>query len=374
VRVSRGWTLDRYVLREVALPAVAALGLLFQLLISLQLLRRTDVLLGRGIRPRELLLLLANLTPHYLILAAPAALLIGILVGLGRLAEDHESDALWACGVSPLRVALAPLLLALLTGLSMLALELGPEPAGLRAVRQRMDEVLKRAVQQDVKPGVFYEEVSGLTLFAEGVDEATGDWHHVLVHDERDPRAPLLILGRAGRVVPSPGRQALKLDLTDGESHRQDAQAGDYFKLRFQDAVITVDVADSLLRRNTFRSPDDEQPLWEVAAQAREHRSQRAAWRLISTALYRRLSLPLSALALALLGIPLALRASSSQNARARGYLFALLAIAGYYILQRLGVALGVDGRLPPFLAGQLANLCFGTAGVLSFWNLAVRR
>jgi len=338
------------------------------------MLRRTDVLLGRGIRPRELALLLANLTPHYLILAAPAALLIGILVGLGRLAEDRESDALWACGVSPLRVALAPLLLALLTGLSMFALELGPEPAGLRAVRLRMDEVLKRAVQQDVKPGVFYEEVSGLTLFAEGVDPATGDWAHVLVHDERDPRAPLLILGRAGRVVPSEGRQALKLDLTDGESHRQDAQAGDYFKLRFQDAVITVDVADSLLRRNTFRSPDDEQPLWEVAAEARDRRPQQAAWRTIATALYRRLGLPISAVALALLGVPLALRASSSQNARARGYLFALLAIAGYYILQRTGVALGVDGKLPPWLAGQFANVCFGLAGTLSFWNLAVRR
>jgi lipopolysaccharide export system permease protein len=118
--------------------------------------------------------------------------------------------------VSPFRVALAPLAPATLTGLSMRALELGPEPAGLRAVRLSMDEVLKRAVQQDVKPGVFYEEVSGLTLFAEGVDPATGDWAHVLVHDERDPRAPLLILGRAGRVVPSPGREALKLDLTDG--------------------------------------------------------------------------------------------------------------------------------------------------------------
>jgi lipopolysaccharide export system permease protein len=374
LQVSRSWTLHRYVLREISVPALAALGLLFQLLISLQLLRRTDVLLGRGIRPRELGALLADLTPHYLILAAPAALLIGILVGLGRLAEDRESDALWACGVSPFRVALAPLALALATGLSMLALELGPEPAGLRAVRQRMDEVLKRAVQQEVKPGVFYEEVNGLTLFTESVDPGTGDWAHVLVHDERDPRAPLLILGQSGRVLPSPGGQALKLDISDGESHRQDVQAGDYFKLRFQDAVITVDVADSLLRRNTFRSGNDEQPLLEVAAIARELRPQEEAWRLIATALYRRLGLPLSALALALFGVPLALRAPSGHNARARGYLLALLAIAGYYILQRLGVAWGVDGRLPPWLAGQVASLAFGAAGVLAFWNLAVRR
>ena len=58
-----------------------------------------------------------------------------------------------------------------------------------------------------------------------------------------------------------------------------------------------------------------------------------------------------------------------AQNARARGYLFALLAITGYYILQRIGVALGVDGRLPPWLAGQFANLCFGLAGGFSFWS-----
>jgi lipopolysaccharide export system permease protein len=377
-RPLRGWIIHRYVAREIAVPAATSLAFLFQLLIALQLLRRTDVLFGSDVGLGDVARLLVNLTPHYLTLAAPIALLIGVLVGLGRLAEDREVEVLLGAGAPPALFAVAPLLLALGVGLLVLGLELGPEPAGLQAVRQQIDEVLKRGVQRDLKPGVFYDQVTDLTLFAETIDPATGEWRHVLVHDERDHQAPLLLLARSGGVVPASdvvavpdvSDGAMKLRLEDGEAHREGD--GDYSKVKFKSAILNIGVEGSLLRRNTFRSPDEELTLAELWAEIRRQRVANGWWQVPAVAFHRRLGLPLAALTFVWLGVPLAI-GTSARGSRARGYLFGILAIAGYYILQHLGIGWGADGKLAPWLAGELANAVALGAGAVA-WVVVGRR
>ncbi len=367
----RGWIVHRYVAREIALPAVTSLAFLYQLLIALQLLRRTDVLFGSDVGLLDVARLLVNLTPHYLTLATPIALLIGVLVGLGRLAEDREVEVLLGCGVPPALFAVAPVLLALGVGVLVLGLELGPEPAGLQAVRQQIDEVLKRGVQRDLKPGVFYDQVTDLTLYAESIDPVSGEWRHVLVHDERDRQAPLLLLARSGGVMPAAADEDLKLKLVDGEAHRQGD--GDYSKVKFQSAILNIGVEGSLLRRNTFRSPDEELSLAELWAEIRRQRAANGWWQVPAVAFHRRLGLPLAALTFVWLGVPLAI-GTSARGSRARGYLFGILAVAGYYILQHLGIGWGADGKLAPFLAGELANVVALAAGAVAWLVVGARR
>src|SRR5687767_997938 len=54
--------------------------------------------------------MLLTLIPSSLGLTIPMALLVGILIGLGRMSGDREAMALLACGVSPYRL-LRPILL-----------------------------------------------------------------------------------------------------------------------------------------------------------------------------------------------------------------------------------------------------------------------
>ena len=227
------WVLDRHLLREIAAPSLAALALLFQLMVALQLLRRVDILLGTQVHPWDLLELLWDLTPHYLVMSVPVSVLLGVMVGLGQLSQDRELDALYSAGSSPWRLLVAPALFAAAAALVVFGLTLGPESRGLVRVRQKFDAMLKLEVQRNVKPGIFYDEVTGLTLFAEQIDPDTGAWRHVLVNDERDPRAPLLILAEDGRVLADPGDSAITLKLGRGQAHRQQSEGDDYTALRF---------------------------------------------------------------------------------------------------------------------------------------------
>jgi lipopolysaccharide export system permease protein len=364
--------LDRHFFRVMALPSLAALALFFQLMIALQLLRRVDILLGSEVHFWDLLELLWDLTPHYLVATLPVSILLGVLVGLGQLSEDRELDALYSAGVSPGRLMLAPAVLGALAGAVVLLLVLGPESHGLVRVREKFDSLLKLEVQHNVRPGVFYDEVTGLTLFAESIDPETGDWRHVLVNDERDPRAPLLILAQDGRVRAEGAEQAIVLGLGRGEAHLQQAVGEDYTALRFEAASLSISVEDSLLRKNTLRSPDDEKSLpelWREAALL----PRPDGWHRTALALHRRLGLVLSILVFVWLGVPLALVPAGAAGARARGYLLAALSLVGYFVLLRFAEGLGQQGKIPPWLSGQLANLVFLCAGLAAWVRLRRR-
>jgi lipopolysaccharide export system permease protein len=190
------------VLRELGGPLAVWVAFLFLLLFVMQFLRGTDVLLGSAVTLADYGRLGLNLAPHFLVMSLPVGLLLAVLLGLGRMAEDRELLALGALGSPPWQVARVPLALAAVIGAFILLLASTAEPWGLKQVKQVVAQVIKRNVLGDVKPGVFYEDLTNLTLYARGVDARRGVWTQVLVHDERDPRAPLLVLANEGKVSP----------------------------------------------------------------------------------------------------------------------------------------------------------------------------
>lgn len=98
-------TLQRYVLKEILGPT--GLGLLVFTFVFLvgQLFKLTELLLNSGIPASiagELILLLL---PSVMSLTIPMALLVGILLGVGRLAADREILAMRASGISMMHLA-----------------------------------------------------------------------------------------------------------------------------------------------------------------------------------------------------------------------------------------------------------------------------
>ena len=118
------------------------------------------------------------------------------------------------------------------------------------------------------------------------------------------------------------------------------------FAVTFKSAVLDIGVEGSLLRRNTFRSPDEELTLAELWGEVRRQRAAKGWWQVPAVAFHKRIGLPLAALTFVWLGVPLAI-GTSAQGSRARGYLYGILAIAGYYVLQHVGIGWGQDASSP---------------------------
>ncbi len=99
--------LDRYIAREVVSHAILGLAVFTFVFFVPQLVRLMDLVVRHsgGIWQRVLLLFLCTLPP-VLTFTLPMAVLVGVLIGLGRLSADSEIVALHASGVSLRRLLL----------------------------------------------------------------------------------------------------------------------------------------------------------------------------------------------------------------------------------------------------------------------------
>ena len=134
--------LDRYLAKEILLPFAAALLFLTQLLLATQVLARAEILFGAGVSASDLFGVVAALVPHLLGYVLPMSILLGAILGSGRLADDREIMAIGAAGISPVRLVRVPLLLAAGVAALGLWLSVQVEPAGLREAGLRFNALI----------------------------------------------------------------------------------------------------------------------------------------------------------------------------------------------------------------------------------------
>src|SRR5450432_1219206 len=100
--------LDRYIGREVASHAALGLAVFTFVFFVPQLVRLMELVVRHSGSFGAVMLLFLCTLPPVLIFTIPMAVLVGVLIGLGRLSSDSEIVALHASGVS-LRRLLFPI-------------------------------------------------------------------------------------------------------------------------------------------------------------------------------------------------------------------------------------------------------------------------
>ncbi len=353
--------LRRYLLRELVAPLLAWTAFLCLMFLVTAFLRGTDVLLGSAVTPWDFVRFLTYLGPQFLAQALPVAFLLALLLGLGRLSEDGELRAMQSLGVSPRAFFAAPLALGLgLTAVQVL-LAFTAQPWGMASARGAANEIIRRNLMEDIRPGLFHEDMKGFTVYAERVDSG-GRWGNVLLFDGRDPATPMLVVARAGAVRPGSAEDELSIGLFDGSIHRATRATDEYATVAFEAAEFRAGVGEAQFLKNRFSSAFEEVTPLELREGAREAKARGEDPLPLDTAFHWRLGQLLMPLAFAVLGAPLAL--VRRGGGRARGFVFTLLGFAGYYALARSGAQAAVKGQVPAVLGGQLANLVFVAVGL----------
>src|SRR5256714_3426507 len=136
--------LDRLLLREIAIPLGVGLLAILQLLFILQLLQLNEVVFTSAVTVSDLMRLTAALAPHFPVIAVPLAFMLGVQLGLGRLAADNEVLALGAAGRHPLELYRVPVAIALALAVAVAAMARWAEPWGLQQLNAVLNDVIKR--------------------------------------------------------------------------------------------------------------------------------------------------------------------------------------------------------------------------------------
>jgi lipopolysaccharide export system permease protein len=353
---------DRYLAKEILLPFAAGVLFLTQILLATQLLSQAHVLFGSGVSLLDVAAVVVSLLPHILGYVLPIAFLLGAVIGVGRLAEDREVVALSAAGLSPARLVRVPLALGIVTAGLGLWISSSLEPAALAAARERINDIVKRNVMNDVRPGTFYDQIPGYTLYAERVTD--GRWENVLISDHSNAAAPVLALARTGGLEPVGRGEEMQLVLGAGELHREQAASDEYAAAEFRQATLVLGLGTALRDRNVLAGGARELSTAAMEARIREARAlgdAREAWRFEGY-IHRRLAQPLAILPFALLAVPLG---ASRRVGRAFAVGGTLLAVVAHYVLLRGGEVLAQRGALPAALALQLPTIVLSAVALV---------
>ena len=212
-------TLDRYIIREVVPPSLLALLIFTFLLLIPPVMDELQQLVAKGVTFGMALKMLAMLVPQSLGLTIPMSLLVGTLIGLGRMSGDREAVAMLACGVSPYRILRPLLTLAAIAGAAHLWVMIDAIPDSNQNFRVLSYEVISQQVENDVRPQVFFTNFSGWVIYVRDLPKTGGGWKDVLIADTKEPDKPILYMAKRGRLLLNREQQSVALVLEDGNRY-----------------------------------------------------------------------------------------------------------------------------------------------------------
>jgi LPS export ABC transporter permease LptF/LPS export ABC transporter permease LptG len=359
--------LTRYILREVTAHALIGVAVFTFVLFTRDLGQILELVARNSAPLPSVIEVFLFIVPITLTISIPAGVLVGILIGLSRLAADSEVTAMRACGVgiwSFLRIIAIFVVvawgLALFNGVYV-------APASEAAMAQLQDRLKSSQASFEVQPRVFYEGFPQLILYVEDVQAAQGAaiWKGVFIADVSTPAAPRITLADQGILV-SEGSNTLHLHLNHGYTHESDPTDPNHYQISTFDVTdlpIPVPQADSSKESATASiSRIATMELWRLGA---DRNNPMARLDLIE--FHRRFALPTACLVLALVGIPLGL--SSKKGGKSTGFVLTILLVFAYYSASLVGVSLARQGKVSAGFGVWLANLVFFVGGAFLLWR-----
>jgi LPS export ABC transporter permease LptF/LPS export ABC transporter permease LptG len=341
--------LDRYIVREVFRHAFLGLVVFTFVFFVPQLVRLTALFVrhtGSGTQIAELFLCIF---PGVFAFTTPMAILIGVLLGLGRMSADSEIIALSALGIGRRRILLPVGVLATTGAIVTLAMTLWLAPLALRTFRGLETELYASQLNFAVQPRVFDERFPHEVLYVSDISASGTQWRGVFLAETGGENGSRLTLAETAIVIAAPKQGKLELHLKGGTTHDFDRADPDHYSVTaFGQSDWPIEVTGMAPAQQTRQIKNDERSVRELAADSGPN------WREARVELQRRFAFPAACFAFALIAVPIG--AQPRRGGRAAGSLIAVLLIAGYYLVLIFGSGLAREGTLPPVVGLWMGN------------------
>jgi len=359
--------LTRYILGEIISHTLIGCALFTFILFMPELPHILEIVVRNSSSLNDMLEIFLFTLPRLFCSTIPMSVLVGILLGLSRLAADSEVIAMRASGMGIgyfVRVASIVAVAGTLLGLWN-SLYLAPRSS--QAILDMQQSLETQQASYEIQPHVFYEDFKGAVLYVQDVISGTGasNWRQVFMADVTDPANPIVTTAASATVV-SDNTQTLMMRLRDGARHETVAGDPDQYNIsRF----TTTDLPLSLSQQSEVHLGRMDTAIYALPMKTLIARTHGPDPKRYLIELYNRFSLPFACLVLMLVGVPLG--ANSRRGGKSSGFVFTILLVFIYYFLSYIGIALGKLNKLPPFLAVWSANLLFAIVGIFLLWQMA---
>lgn len=363
--------LDRYLLRELALPLVYCLSGFLIFWISSDLLRDLDSFQQERLTALDLIEYYVLGLPELLVLLLPIILLLALLYALTNHARHNEITAMRAAGISLWRVCLPYFLVAWIFSLAIYVMDQHVVPSWTeQAQRLRRRHVDVGAVREDFRWKLdlkFYNERDGRFWRIRAYNVETGEMQDPYVEWRRSEHSARLLLSAErgyyeggvwtfyrGRLVDTAPDTTTPAEAFEVMAVPEFSETPERIRSEFKVRQLSSLRAARKAKLTVAEILDYRWLHPELRPRERA---------LLDTQLHRHLATPWTCFVVALIAIPFG--AASGRRNVFVGVANSLFICFVYYVLQELGFGLGTAGLLPPALAMWFPNVSFGTLGVI---------
>ena len=296
--------------------------------------------------------------PNVIMWTFPMSMLLATLLTFGRLSSSSEITAMKSCGIGFFRIAMPAILLGFLVSIVAILFNEHVVPWANTAYRN-----------------VVYYEIQGKS--------GAKSQDHIILKDIKDGQIQRLLYARRYD-ADSQSLQSITLQEFDGAgkvSHVENAEYAEFtgkewvmhngmlydisdgeseHTLRFNTQVLPINASPRQIVRE--QKDPEELTMKELKAQIRIMKTQYVDTSKLETELYQRITVPMSSLIFALVGVPLGLQ--PTRNSSSAGFAMSVIIIFFYYALMTMANAIGRSGALSPMLAVWIPNVVGLIAGL----------
>ena len=365
--------LTRYILGEITSHSLIGCALFTFILFMKPLEQILEMVVRNSSSFMSVFQLFLFMLPNTFLLSIPMAVLVGVLLGLSRLAADSEITAMRASGFGIWYFVRVSAVIALLGTALGLINSLYVGPMANQGILDLQKELETSQGAYEIQPRVFYEDFKNTVVYVQDVVSGAGasHWRKLFIADLSDPTSPGITTAENATVTEDKGpeSQGMLIRLRNGSQHELAAnEPGQYnvstFKVTDRPMAFSPQSEISLGRMDTPLYAMGNRQLLEMSRDPTDRDAKRY---LIE--LNRRFAYPVACVVLMLIGVPLG--TVSRRGGKSGGFIFTILLVLVYYLLSDFGLAWAKQGRLPAFLGVWLANILFTAAGLFLLSQLA---
>lgn len=354
-------TATLYILKEIIPIFFIGLMTLTIILLMDKILKLIELIVARGGSLSDVLMLFLFISPSFLIITIPVAVLLATLLTFGRLSSDSEITAFKASGMSLYQLFFPISIFALATFLLTSFLVFYGLPWGTRGFKTTLYRIARSKADFEIKERVFNDAFKGLVVYVDRVPLQGSHMEGILIYDQREKGKSHTILAKEGFVINNLESEEIIFRLKSGDIHRFESEARTFQKVKFDIYDLKLELIN-VFAAIERKLKDREMSIDDIRGKMEKEKKTGKDTISYEVELHKRYAVPFTCIIFALIGVPLGIQ--PHRSGRSYGFILSILILLAFYVSLTASEILAMRKIVPAYSAGWIPNLLFSGLGI----------
>jgi len=355
--------IQRYLAAHFIPPFIGTCFFFVAFLLTFQLFKIIRIMTAKSVELTSILELMGHIGVSFLPMAVPLSTLFAAIYTMNKMSEDSELVAMRSFGLSK-RVLITPFLtLGLMISAVIFVLNTNLIPHSKTQFKNKLIGLGSQGLSADIKPGQFYIDIPGVTLFAEEVSDGGTKLGDVFILLKRDGKEQIIAAKKGAIIKQEIGElrtPMMRLHLEQGNIVKILGD-GKNEKILFQEydfPIISGGELPSFVSKDSMKSShflkkDIEKKKEELKSiknkKSKDYLNKKRSLSKSLIEYWGRFNTPLQVLIFSLIGFCLGIKRGRGRSKSSGQTGFIILII--YYALFFTGISMAKKGNLSPAIA-----------------------